>query len=167
MANSTQYKRLFEPVRIGQMQLKNRIVMPPMGTGFAEQGHVSQRQLDYYEARARGGAGLIIIEVTAPDLQCHGSPGQLTLGDDRVIPSFQRLADTVHKHGARIAVQLQHSSWEIREGKPVQVISIRNNGTATGGGGFRADPSRTYQRRNRGDGAVVRQRSETSQGGRS
>ena len=121
MVNSTQYKRLFEPGRIGQMQLKNRIVMPPMGTGFAEQGQISQRQLAYYEARARGGAGLIIIEVTAPGLQCHVSPGQPTLGDDRFIASFQRLADAVHKHGAKIAVQLQHSSWEMREGKPVQV----------------------------------------------
>lgn len=66
MVNRTQFKKLFEPVRIGRMQLKNRIVMPPMGTGYAEdEGYVGQRPIDYYEARARGGAGLIIIEVTS------------------------------------------------------------------------------------------------------
>ena len=64
---SKNFKRLFEPGRIGQMQVRNRIVMPPMGTGYHDEGgYVSQRFIDYHEARARGGVGLIIIEVTAP-----------------------------------------------------------------------------------------------------
>ena len=121
MANRTQFKKLFEPVRIGQMQLKNRIVMPPMGTGYAaEQGYVSQRQIDYYEARAKGGVGLVIVEVTAPDLQCQG-PRQPTLGDDSYISGWQDLTGAIHRYGARIAVQLQHSGWEIRAGQRIQV----------------------------------------------
>ena len=121
MASRTQFKKLLEPAQIGQIRLKNRIVMPPMGTGFAaEQGYVSQRLIDYYEARARGGAGLIIIEVTAPDLRCQG-PHQLTLGDDRYVPGWQKLTEAVHRYGAKIAVQLQHSSMETRDGKVVQV----------------------------------------------
>jgi len=119
--NRTQFKKLFEPFRIGQMQLKNRIVMPPMATGYAEdEGYVSQRLIDYYEARARGGVGLVIVEVTAPDLQCKG-PHQLTLGDDSYVPGWQKLIEAIHKHGAKIAVQLQHSSMEIRDGEYIQV----------------------------------------------
>jgi len=121
MVQENQFKKIFKPVQIGQMQLKNRIVMPPMGTGYAaEQGYVSQRLIDYYEARARGGAGLIIVGATAPDLQCQG-PRQLTLGDDRYIPGWHDLIVAIHQHGARIAVQLQHSSMERRDGKFVQV----------------------------------------------
>ncbi len=119
--NRAQFKKLFEPVQIGQMQLRNRIVMPPMGTGYAEdEGYVSQRLIDYYEARARGGVGLVIVEVTAPDLQCKG-PRQLTLGDDRYVPGWQELITAIHKHGAKTAVQLQHSSMENRDGQYIQV----------------------------------------------
>jgi len=119
---SKDFKKLFEPGRIGQMQVRNRIVMPPMGTGYHDEGgYVSQRFIDYHEARARGGVGLIIIEVTAPSLECNVSNFQLTLGDDKYIPGFRKLAETVHRHGARIAVQLQHSSWELRGGERVQV----------------------------------------------
>ena len=95
--------------------------MPPMGTGYAaDQGYVSQRLIDYYEARARGGVGLIIIEVTAPALQCKG-PRQLTLGDDSYLPGWRELIEAVHKHRAKIAVQLQHSTMEIRDGEYLQV----------------------------------------------
>ena len=119
---SGDYKRLFSPGRIGTMQLKNRIVLPPMGTGYHDEGgFVSQRFIDYLEARAKGGVGLIIIEVTAPSVECNVSNFQLTLGHDRYIPGLKKLAEIVHGHGAKIAIQLQHSSWEIRDGKPGQV----------------------------------------------
>ncbi len=115
------FKKLFEPASIGNMQLRNRIVMPPMGTGYAaDQGYVSQRLIDYYEARARGGAGLIIIETIAPALQCK-SPRQTTLGDDKYMPGWQKLTEAIHRHGAKIAAQLQHSGWENRDGRRVQV----------------------------------------------
>jgi 2,4-dienoyl-CoA reductase-like NADH-dependent reductase (Old Yellow Enzyme family)/thioredoxin reductase len=119
---SGDFKRLFEPGQIGKMQVKNRIVLPPMGTGYHDKGgYVSQRFTDYLEARARGGVGLIIIEVTAPSLECNVSGYQLTLGDDSYIPGFRDLAEVVHQYGTRIAVQLQHSSWELRNGERVQV----------------------------------------------
>ena len=119
---SNNFPNLFTPGRIGQMELKNRIVMPPMGTGYGEDGgYVGQRLIDYHEARAKGGVGLIITEVTAPSLQCRVSNNQLTLGDDSHIQGFRDLASAVHEYGAKIAVQLQHSSWEMRNGAPVQV----------------------------------------------
>ncbi len=115
------FSKIFEPYAIGPMQVKNRIVMPPMGTWFAtDAGFVSQRLIDYHEARAKGGVGLIIIEVTTPSLKCQ-SPGQLTLGADGYIPGFRKLADAVHKHGTRIVVQLQHSGIENRSGQRIQV----------------------------------------------
>ncbi len=119
---SKDLKRLFSQGRIGTLKLKNRIVMPPMGTGYHDEGgYVGQRLIDYLEARASGGVGLIIIEVTAPSLQCNMTQFQLTLGDDGYIPGFKNLAEAVHRHGAKIAVQLQHSGWELRGEERVQV----------------------------------------------
>jgi len=116
-----QLKKIFESARIGSMQLKNRIVMPPIGTYFEEEdGPVGPRMISYYEARARGGAGLIIVEGSAPVLQC-AIPRQAVLGDDRLTPRWRELTDRVHKHGARIAVQLMHATWEDRVGRFVQV----------------------------------------------
>jgi len=121
------FKKVFEPTSIGQMQLKNRIVMPPMGTNYAEAGGaVGQRMLDYYEARARGGVGLIIVEGSAPSLRCNtylqGPPSyQASLGDDKFIPGWQKLTDAAHKYNAKIAIQIMHATLENWGGKVVQV----------------------------------------------
>lgn len=104
-----QYSSLFQPIKIGKLELKNRLSVPPMGTGFAEDGHVSDRLLKYLEERSKGGFGLIITEFTAIDSETgFGTPNQLCLYDDKFIPSFKKLADAVHKYGARLAVQLFH-----------------------------------------------------------
>ncbi len=114
--SKSQFKKLFEPARIGRMKLKNRIVMPPMRTGYeADQGYVSQRLIDYYEARARGGVGLIIVEAAATDSRCKGSASHLAIADDSYIPGFQELVRTIHKHGAKVALQLYHAGREIME----------------------------------------------------
>ena len=117
---ATRFRKVFEPTNIGTMQLKNRIVMPPMGTGYAETGAVTQRMLDYYEARARGGVGLIIVEGSAPSLQCTTLRGA-SLGDDKFIPGWQKLTDAVHNYNAKIAIQIMHSTMENWDGKAVQV----------------------------------------------
>ncbi len=122
---AARFKKIFEPTRIGQMQLKNRIVMPPMGTNYAEKGgSISQRTLDYYEARARGGVGLIIVEGSAPDPQ-PTVLYQASLGDDKSIPGWQKLTDMAHKYNTRIAIQLMHSTMENWDGKVVQVSPSR------------------------------------------
>jgi 2,4-dienoyl-CoA reductase-like NADH-dependent reductase (Old Yellow Enzyme family)/thioredoxin reductase len=125
--SASKFKRIFEPANIGTMRLKNRIIMPPMGTNYAEAGGaVSQRMLDYYEARARGGVGLIIVEGSAPSLRCNtyfqGPPSyQASLGDDKFIPGWKRLTDAAHRHGAKVAIQIMHATLEDRNGKVVQV----------------------------------------------
>ncbi|MCK5181172.1 MAG: FAD-dependent oxidoreductase, partial [Dehalococcoidia bacterium] len=118
---AARFKKIFEPTRIGQMQLKNRIVMPPIGTSYAEEGGaIGQRTLDYYEARAKGGVGLIIVEGSAPNPQRTMSH-QASLGDDKLIPRWQKLTDAAHKYNARMAIQIMHSTMENWDGKAVQV----------------------------------------------
>jgi len=118
---ASRFKKVFEPTRIGQMRLKNRIVMAPTGTNYAERGGViSQRTLDYYEARARGGVGLIIVEGSAPDPQ-RTVLYQASLGYDELIPRWRKVTDAAHKYNARIAIQIMHSTMENWDGKAVQV----------------------------------------------
>ncbi|MCK5642543.1 MAG: FAD-dependent oxidoreductase [Gammaproteobacteria bacterium] len=104
------FRKLFEPGHMGELELRNRIVMAPMGTNFAaEDGHVTQRLTAYYEERARGGVGLIIVGVGSVD-HPRGNiiPRQVALSDDKFIPGLRRLVRAVNKHGAKIAIQLNH-----------------------------------------------------------
>lgn len=98
---------LFSPVRIGSMEVKNRIVLPPMTVGFGvPEGTVSDKHRDYYEARARGGAGLIITEAASVNAQRKYGLFPLGLYDDAQVESWSRLAEAVHRHGAKLAAQL-------------------------------------------------------------
>ncbi len=104
---------LFAPLMIGTLEMKNRIAMAPMATDFAEgDGTVSDRMVDYYEARARGGAGLIILEVCSVDGTFPYIPRTLGLWDDAFIPGLRRLVDAVHAHGARVIPQVAHPGPE-------------------------------------------------------
>lgn len=103
-------QNLFSEAKIGGLTLKNRIVMPPMLTGFAEAGGtVSPRMLDYYRERAEGGAGLVIVESTnieVPDGEHYLR--QLSLGDDRFIEGLRRLSSVIREGGARAGIQIGH-----------------------------------------------------------
>ncbi len=106
------FGRLFEPLTIKSMTLKNRIAMAPMGTLMAaEDGTPSERLIDYYEVRARGGVGLIMVE----DVVIHPSlafgMGEIGLGamfDDNLVPGWKRLTDRIHQAGAKASVQIWH-----------------------------------------------------------
>src|SRR3990172_419316 len=102
------FERLFQQVNIGGMSVKNRIAMPPMGTGFAtKEGLVTGQTLDYYEARARGGAGLVIVECACVDFpRAIHALYRLVIHDDSAVPGLTRLAQVIKKHGARAAIQL-------------------------------------------------------------
>ena len=104
---------LFSPVKFGTMEIKNRIAMAPMATDFAEgDGTVSDRLIDYYEARARGGAGLIILEVCTIDGMSPYIPRTVGLWDDSFIGGLKRLTAAVHAHGAMIVPQVAHPGPE-------------------------------------------------------
>ncbi|MBL7126856.1 MAG: FAD-dependent oxidoreductase [Dehalococcoidales bacterium] len=108
--------KLWEPIRIGRMELKNRVVMPPMVTRYAaDDGFVTERTRNYYGARARGGAGLIIVEATYVHRQGWAFPNQIGISDDKFIPKLSELVDKVHQHGAKIAIQLHHGGRQAKE----------------------------------------------------
>ncbi|HLA81374.1 MAG TPA: NADH:flavin oxidoreductase, partial [Thermoleophilia bacterium] len=88
--------KLFEPIRIGAMEVPNRIVFPPIGSQLAEQGGtVGDTTINYYARRAEGGAGLVIVEYTAVDDRRYSSHRQLRLSNDSFIPGMRRLAAAI------------------------------------------------------------------------
>lgn len=107
------FERLFTPLTLGPVTLKNRIVSPPHGTGFAEDGLPSDRQLAYYEARARGGVGLIVVGTLHVYPPQWAAPGENLAEDPRAVPGYRRLAAAVHAHGAVISGQLHFSGRQI------------------------------------------------------
>ncbi|PKL39030.1 MAG: NADH:flavin oxidoreductase [Spirochaetae bacterium HGW-Spirochaetae-1] len=109
--------KLFSPISINGMTLKNRAVMPAMGTGYGNtDSTVSDRLITYLERRAAGGVGLIITEVFAVDRRGKGFPAEVGIWDDSFIPGLTRLTEAVHRKGALIAAQLHHAGRETAEG---------------------------------------------------
>ena len=106
----TSYKKLFEKGRIGSLEIKNRGVMVPMGTDFANHdGTASMRLIRYYEERAAGGLGLIINEYTGVDnITSVPTNYNLRLAQDFNIASCEQLVEAVHRHDCYIFAQLHH-----------------------------------------------------------
>lgn len=122
MAKS-KYQRLLEPVNIGGLEIKNRVVMPPMTSCYPENGYVTDRMIDYYAARAEGGTGLVIVEDCIVDtpLGRHGYTDTY-IDDDKYIDGLGRLAKTIKAGGARAGIQLNHAgrmAGRLKEGKLV------------------------------------------------
>jgi 2,4-dienoyl-CoA reductase (NADPH2) len=126
----TAFTHLLSPGRIGSLELRNRILMAPMGDVLCNgDGTVSANQLAYFEARARGGAGLLLVgsvSVAYPAGSFHDR--QVAASDDRFLDGLTRLAERAHRHGAAIAPQLVHdglsSLTDIAAGRPVLAPSI-------------------------------------------
>jgi 2-enoate reductase len=103
--------KLFESGKIGKLSIKNRIVMASVAHGLLERdGNILQRAIDYYVARARGGVGLIITGATLVSREIEYDPDIPglwgILDSNAYLPRYRQLADAVHEHGAKIAVQL-------------------------------------------------------------
>jgi len=103
-------KKLFDPIKIGKLELKNRIVMPALNTKFGtEWGAVNDRLIDYFVERAKGGVGLIVIENTCIDWPAGKAGTNPIRADDwKFIQGLHDLAEAVQLYGAKIATQLQH-----------------------------------------------------------
>jgi 2,4-dienoyl-CoA reductase-like NADH-dependent reductase (Old Yellow Enzyme family)/thioredoxin reductase len=101
--------KLFEPIKIGTMKLKNRIVMPAMDTNYSsEDGFVTRRLVNYHVERAKGGVGLIIVEGAYVEPEGKGSVMQLGVDHENKIPGLKELAAAIRTNGARATLQLFH-----------------------------------------------------------
>lgn len=101
---------LFKPSKIGGMALANRVIMAPMYTQIAdENGFVSDRLCAYYEERARGGMGLIIVENTAVARGGESGTREPAIFDDTYLDGLSKLAGVIHKYGVKAAIQLHHA----------------------------------------------------------
>ena len=106
---SEKYPRLFSPLTLHTLTLKNRVVMPPMCTDYATiGGAVTDRLIDYYTARAQGGVGLVDVEFAYIHPSGKVFEHMLGIYDDKLIPGLKRLTDSVHQGGAKIVVQIAH-----------------------------------------------------------
>ena len=102
--------KLFEPIRIGSMELKNRLVMSPMTTGYAGLDQLpTPRLVDFLAARARGGVGLITTEACVVDRPHREVPQSMHFSSDDVIEAHRPLVDAIHEAGAKVQPQIVHA----------------------------------------------------------
>ena len=105
------YQHIFTPLTVKNMTIKNRITMMPMGTNYGEQnGEMSFLHINYYEQRAKGGTGLIIVENASVDSP-QGSNGttQLRIDHDNYLPRLFKFCENIHRYGTCIAIQINHA----------------------------------------------------------
>jgi len=122
---------LLSPIKIKSLELVNRVVMPPMGTNLGNpDGTVSEANLAYIKRRARGGAGLIITEISSVHPSGSAIGNELGAYDDRFISGLKKIADAVHAAGSKVALQLHHAGREslylLQEGKALAPSAIRS-----------------------------------------
>jgi 2,4-dienoyl-CoA reductase (NADPH2) len=117
MINNTEekYPHIFQPGRIGRLETKNRIKYAATETNFPfGDGYVSDREVAYMEAQARGGAGIVTTQGAYPDNKGEGKgfKGSMAIYDDRFIPGLARIADVIRKHDALSCLQILHCGRE-------------------------------------------------------
>jgi 2,4-dienoyl-CoA reductase-like NADH-dependent reductase (Old Yellow Enzyme family) len=106
---------LFTPARIGPVEIKNRIVMPPMTTRTSDaDGFVTDDSVAYYMARVSGGTGLITVEMASPEKCGRHRRHEIGIYDDRFLPGLTRLVDEIHRGGAKASIQLGHGGGHTR-----------------------------------------------------
>ena len=104
---------LLQPIQVGNLTLKNRVMFPPLTTGYEERdGSIGERSLAFYERLAKGGTGFVVIGDVAPVMTASPTP---KLCDDRQIPAFKRLADTLHQYDCKVGLQIFHPEYDVPE----------------------------------------------------
>lgn len=107
------FRHLMEPIQIGTMTVKNRIVFPPMNTNLtSEEGCVTPELEEYYLRRARGGAGLIILEAASVSRDSRNHPRQPMICDRKYTASWARLAEKLHRYHTKLSIELVHYGSE-------------------------------------------------------
>ncbi len=101
--------KLLEPIAIGPMTVRNRVVMTAMHLNYTPNGEVTDRFVDFYRARAQGGAGLIVVGGADISDDACGLDSMLSIRDDEFLPGLARFAEAIRAEGARTAIQLYHA----------------------------------------------------------
>lgn len=121
-------KELFHPFQIKNLELKNRVVMPPMCqySVTKEDGTPNDWHYTHYVSRAIGGTGLVIVEMTNVEPDGRISNNCLGLWSDEQVPAYKKIVDAVHEHGAKIAIQIAHAGRKAEDAEtPVSSSAIR------------------------------------------
>ena len=100
---------LFEKINIGQITLKNRLIMSAMDLGFTSDGTINDRIINFYRERAKGGVGLIVVGGCYPEINGKVWKSIIGLDKDELIPGLKRLTDAIHRYDVRVAAQLLHA----------------------------------------------------------
>ncbi len=120
--------KLYEPIKIGNIKVKNRLAMSAMDLGFTSDGFVNERFIDFYIERARGGVGLIVVGGCYPEKVGKVWKSIIGLDKDEFIPGLKKLTDTIHKYDVKVAAQLLHggrsASSFFTKMQPVSASSI-------------------------------------------
>ncbi len=104
------FKKLLAPMKIKGIDFRNRVVMPPMNTNFADdEGFATRKLINYYAERAKGGVGLIIISAAAVDKKAKKRSGGLLIDHEKFMPKLRKMTDAIHEHGARVFQQINHN----------------------------------------------------------
>lgn len=112
------YKTLFQPIKIGSMTVKNRLVMPPMVRNYASKaGMATDKYVKHIETIAKGGVGMMILEASYISPEGKGFSYELGVHTDRTIPSLKKLAKAAHKHKAKLGIQLYHAGRQTASAK--------------------------------------------------
>ena len=101
---------ILQPIEVGGQTFKNRIMFPPLTTGYEKNGMISEQDMGFYTRLAKGGVGYIVLGDVAPINSFSPTP---KLFDDRQIPAFKALADSVHAYGTKLGVQLFHPEYDV------------------------------------------------------
>ena len=101
---------ILQPIEVGGQTFKNRIMFPPLTTGYEKNGMISEQDMGFYTRLAKGGAGYIVLGDVAPINSFSPTP---KLFDDSQIPAFKALADSVHAYGTKLGVQLFHPEYDV------------------------------------------------------
>ena len=132
----TKYPNIFEPLTVKRTTIRNRIAMTPMGTNYGEaNGEMSNRHMNYYSLRAKGGVGLIILENANIEYPV-GSNGtsQIRIDHDSYMPRYYQLVESLHKDGATVAIQINHAGASASSARTgVETVSSSNVPTKAGG----------------------------------
>ncbi|MCP4252576.1 MAG: FAD-dependent oxidoreductase [Candidatus Scalindua sp.] len=100
--------KLFESIKIGNLEIKNRLAMSAMDLGFTSDGSINKRFIDFYVERARGGVGLIVVGGCYPEMTGKVWKSIIGLDKDEYIPGLKKLTDTIHKYDTKVAAQILH-----------------------------------------------------------